>query len=246
MPENEWRRALALAALLLLALWLAKLAAPVPYLGSAAASLVALGQLYVPLWRCERLQLDGAALGLSWPGLAVVARQVVPLLALCLPAYAAALHLLLVHLPGWLQDGPLAPWVALWPQLHFHLPWPGDWRQSLALGLGGLHLVLLHGLGVALPEETFYRGYLQPRLQAHWRPRGRLLGVPFGGATLAATALFALGHFIGEWQPARLLPFFPGLLLAWLRQRSDSLAPCVVLHAACNLFAASWLACYRH
>jgi uncharacterized protein len=88
---------------------------------------------------------------------------------------------------------------------------------------------------VALPEEVFYRGYLQPRLEERWPPTRRWLGVPLGRAAVLACALFALGHFLGEWNPMRLGPFFPGLLFAWLRNRSGSVVGAVTYHALCNI-----------
>lgn len=80
-------------------------------------------------------------------------------------------------------------------------------------------------LVVALPEEYFFRGVLQPSLSRAWGPRVGLL---------AATALFALAHLIHGLAPARLLTFFPGLIFAWMRRRSGSILPGAVFHAACN------------
>ena len=98
-------------------------------------------------------------------------------------------------------------------------------------------LVATHGLGVALPEEAFYRGYLQPRLQAWWKPRWRVFGTQVGWAAVVASALFALGHFLGEWTPLRLGPFFPGLVFAWQRNATGSLLGAITFHASCNLLS---------
>ena len=102
-----------------------------------------------------------------------------------------------------------------------------------------------HLLGVALPEETFYRGYLQPQLELAMPPRARVLGVPLGRAVVVSAALFALGHFLGEWNPLRLGPFFPALLFAWLRNATGSVVGAVVFHATCNVFGAVLYTLYQ-
>ncbi|MBH1988431.1 MAG: CPBP family intramembrane metalloprotease [Myxococcaceae bacterium] len=87
-------------------------------------------------------------------------------------------------------------------------------------------------LFVALAEEYFYRGFLQKI----W---GGLSGV------LCVNAAFALGHFIGEYDPVRLLPFFPGLLFSWIYHRSGSLFAVTLFHALCNSYS-EWLAASFH
>ena len=92
-----------------------------------------------------------------------------------------------------------------------------------------------HLFGVALPEETFYRGYLQPRLEALWPPKTRIFGVLMGKAVIVSAILFALGHFLGEWNPLRLGPFFPALVFAWQRNKTGSIGGAIAYHAACNI-----------
>ena len=92
-----------------------------------------------------------------------------------------------------------------------------------------------HLFGVSLPEETFYRGYLQPRLEALWPPKTRILGVLMGKAVIVSAALFALGHFLGEWNPLRLGPFFPALVFAWQRNKTGSILGAIAYHAICNV-----------
>ena len=90
-------------------------------------------------------------------------------------------------------------------------------------------------LGVGLPEEAFYRGYLQTALDNKWRPRWRLLGVLVGPSLIVTSAIFAVGHLFTDWNPARLAVFFPSLLFGWMRNRSGGIGAGVVFHAACNL-----------
>jgi uncharacterized protein len=90
---------------------------------------------------------------------------------------------------------------------------------------------------VALPEEMFYRGFVETRLERLWPTRWFVLGVPIGRAVIVASAFFALGHFAGEWNPARLGPFFPAFVFSMLRRKSDSIAGAVVYHGLSNAFS---------
>lgn len=91
---------------------------------------------------------------------------------------------------------------------------------------------------IALPEEIFYRGFLQTRLLEKWPNKKIVLGIPIGKAVIITNLFFALGHFVGEYQFYRLLPFFPGLLFSMLRMRSGSITGAVIYHASSNLFSA--------
>ncbi|MBK7585041.1 MAG: CPBP family intramembrane metalloprotease [Myxococcales bacterium] len=93
-------------------------------------------------------------------------------------------------------------------------------------------------LVIALPEEAFYRGYLQTALDDVWKPRFRVLGADIGLGLLVSSALFALGHFATEVHPNRLAVFFPALVFGWLRARTKGVGAGIVFHALCNLFAA--------
>ena len=90
-------------------------------------------------------------------------------------------------------------------------------------------------LVVALPEEFFYRAYLQTSLTRAWgEGKGRLFGAPVGAAFFATQALFALGH-LAEFHPWRLAVFFPSLLFGWLRVRTGSITAPILVHALSNL-----------
>jgi membrane protease YdiL (CAAX protease family) len=80
-------------------------------------------------------------------------------------------------------------------------------------------------LFVALPEETFFRGSLQPSVLPK-RPYASII---------IASVVFALAHLATDRNPARLLVFFPSLVFGWLRLRSGSLIPGIVFHALCNV-----------
>ncbi len=109
----------------------------------------------------------------------------------------------------------------------FHAPS----SSSLASDLAGQLLV------IALPEEAFYRGYLQSALDEMFKPRWRVLGAELGPGLLVTSALFALGHLCTEFNVARLAVFFPSLVFGYLRARTRGVGAGLVFHALCNLFA---------
>jgi membrane protease YdiL (CAAX protease family) len=116
-------------------------------------------------------------------------------------------------------------------------PWPGVQGFSLRLPAGFAMLALSQLLVVALPEEVFFRGYLMSRLEERWPSRTRLWGASVGWPLIVSSLLFGLGHFLVEFQPARLAVVFPALVFGWMRKRTGSLAPAAVFHALCNLFS---------
>jgi len=90
---------------------------------------------------------------------------------------------------------------------------------------------------IALPEEAFYRGYLQSRLDDAWPPRLKIAGAPLGPGVLVASLIFALGHLATIHAPARLAVFFPSLVFGWLRARTGGIGASVAYHALCNVFS---------
>lgn len=101
-----------------------------------------------------------------------------------------------------------------------------------------LWMLLIHLVLIAFPEELFYRGYVQTRLQELWPARWSFLGGKWGWAVIVTSVIFALGHLVTIPNPARLAVFFPSLLFGWVRNRTDSIYPAVVLHALANVFQA--------
>lgn len=99
---------------------------------------------------------------------------------------------------------------------------------------------------VGLPEEMFFRGYLQGRLEDAFPGKLRLLGADISPAALLLSAgLFAILHFVVEVQPGRLAVFFPALLFGWLASLRGGIGAAVFVHAFCNLLsdllARGWL-----
>lgn len=101
-----------------------------------------------------------------------------------------------------------------------HLETPLHWEVPLQI------------LCVALPEEFFYRGYLQTAFLKHFKERSVRIAPAL--AIVLASVCFALVHLpSGGW--ARLLTFFPGLLFGFLRHKSGGLIGAILCHASCNL-----------
>ena len=99
---------------------------------------------------------------------------------------------------------------------------------------------------VGLPEEMFFRGYLQGRLHDAFERRVRLLGAELSWpALLLQAGLFALLHLVADVQIGRLAVFFPALLFGWLRCLRPGVGAAVFVHAFCNvlsdLLARGWL-----
>lgn len=232
----EVRMSLLLASAVLVALTVAKALAPIAYVGPLALTAAAFLQLYWPVSRADRRDATLWSLGLTWSRWQADTRLALTVLAVILPPYALCYHWFITALQpalvahGWLGLARYMPHAAWAP----HLPKDG---MAWLMGLGWFgERIATHTLGVALPEEVFYRGYLQPCLMWRWPPRWGFCGTPVGRAVVASAALFALGHFLGEWQPLRLGPFFPGLLFGWLRNRSGTVMSAIGVHAGCNVF----------
>lgn len=174
--------------------------------------LAALLFLYLPaglLWR-RQIELDRYGLRLAPLGRSL--RLWLAAMVAIFPLFALGYWVFLVKicpaLPRWLWTCGPGPSPAL--RLPPDLPW--------AL-LGQL-------LVVALPEEFFFRGYLQGRLEEV---------LPLPGALLLSSLLFALGHVLVSFDPATLAVFFPGLVFGLLRHATGSIVAGTLLHASSNL-----------
>ncbi len=122
---------------------------------------------------------------------------------------------------------------------------PSEWNWERAFGTNKetspavalSNLLLTHLLVVALPEEVFFRGYLQTALDDRWKARLHLFGAPLGFSLIVSGMIFALGHLATTPQLGRLAVFFPSLLFGFLRARTGGVGASIVLHAQCNVLA---------
>ena len=228
-PADQWPRAVSELSkcIALLALVFVLLAgAGLGLGGQVGATLFAHGvvltQLWAPMARADDTGHPLAALGLHL-GLWRQELRLAGVLALALwPLWAGALT----------GARPLMQRWELWPL--GAAPWAGGGTAAIILW------VLGQVLGVALPEELFWRGYVQPVLEARFGGGRQASGaLTFGRGTALCTLLFAAGHVVGGAGPLALGTFFPGCVFALLRARAGSILGAVALHAGCNVFAAA-------
>lgn len=132
-----------------------------------------------------------------------------------------------VFIPYTIGHYVLAHW---WGGATFHFRLPTDLLSSTFDQL----------LLIALPEEFFFRGYLQIQFDRVWGRPYRLLGADIGIGLPLAAALFALCHVLFGG-PVRLIVFFPGLLYGWLRVRTGTIVVPTLYHAFSNLLMQTML-----
>ena len=179
-------------------------------------------------WRDHGLPLAGLREAATWR---VLLRGVVVGLLVCavaFPVFAAGFWAYAEVLPR--LPGAVAHTIA---------PYDTPPRFALRLPHRLPTLALLQLVVVALPEELFYRGWMQSAW-ARAKPGvgTRVLGARLGAGFVQTQLLFALGHLV-VWQPWRLATFFPGLLFGWVRARTGDVIASVVVHALSNLFIAT-------
>jgi len=209
-------QALGLWALAFGAIIVASLLAPPPW--AKVTAVVAF--LYLPLAAMRGTDEDTRDYGITLARWRLDLPLALGLLAIVTPLFLLGYQIWLSVLLGRLHSG--AP-----PGLSFH--------PRMPVGYGWSNVV--DELFVtALPEEFFYRGWLQSRLKRVWPGGPRLAGAVMGPALLVTAALFALGH-LAVFRASRLAVFFPALLFGWLRERTGTVVGSTVFHAGCNILA---------
>lgn len=99
-------------------------------------------------------------------------------------------------------------------------------------------LIPYHLFFVAVPEEFFYRGYLQGRLNEFLPRKWTLFGVAVGWSLPLTAVIFAFGHSIVTFRWWHFAIFFPALLFGWLREKTGSTLAGAFFHAWCNITVA--------
>ena len=178
----------------------------------------------------------------------------VPVLFMYVPVYVChwrdlnpddyALGLPGVRDPAWWSGLREALWVVLVIAPPFFVVY--HFWQSLVFGrtpVGGLPeqaflLPFFHLFFVAIPEEMFYRGFMQKRLNAVFEPKWNVFGVKLGWGWLLTCVLFAFGHSIVSFQWWHFAIFFPSLVFGWLREKTGDILAGAWFHAWCNVTVA--------
>ena len=205
-----------------LALWAvafaAILTAYVVYPPSAKVVSVA-AFLYLPLWAMRRSGEEPADVGLTLRNWRADLLWAAGLFLIIAVGYFLAVKCWLT----WeLAHGRVGPP----PGLAFRPQFPRFWEHAID-----------QPFVVALPEEFFFRGWMQTRLRRVFPEGKKVFGVTVGPALLLTAALFALVH-LTVFRAYRLAVFFPALLFGWLRERTGTVVGSTLLHAACNLYQA--------
>jgi len=171
--------------------------------------------IYAPVWLCQRRGVDSYAYRLSIPAF----RD--------LRAWGRA-----AGLASGTAAVLLIPWLVgyhLYQSLLFGLS-PGErWPDEL------LTVIAYQVFFVAIPEEFFYRGYFQTRLNEVLPRRWLIFGVPIGWGAVIANLFFAFGHSLVQVQWWHFATFFPGVVFAWLREKSGGVTAGALFHATCNI-----------
>ena len=92
-----------------------------------------------------------------------------------------------------------------------------------------------HYIYFALSEEFLFRGYMQKRLGKVLPRIYKILWFELPLAGIVCAALFAGAHVLFTPDISRLLVFFPALVYAWLRYKTDSIFAPVLFHGTCNI-----------
>jgi uncharacterized protein len=185
------------------------------------------------LCTCMLLRIPLGTLGWSWP-----ARRFLKLAYVLPLLYATPVYLLTwlfirgTFSPKSFEAGMIAPYgLGRWPAL-----------ETLGVALPLLFTIsVIFEAGWALGEELGWRGFLFPRLQQRFG---------FHGACLISGSIWAVWHipeivwtdfnpgtntvFALFWFTVMVVAL--GYIMGYIRVRSGSLWPCVLLHAAHNNF----------
>ncbi len=106
------------------------------------------------------------------------------------------------------------------------------------------NMMLVQLILVALPEEFFFRGYLQSAMNGIFPKKRRFLGAQFGWGLIVTALVFAFAHTIVTYQWWHFAIFFPALVFGWMRERTGNILAPTLFHAASNLVMDWFVRCY--
>jgi len=89
--------------------------------------------------------------------------------------------------------------------------------------------VLPFYFGVAVGEETFFRGFFYSVFENE-----KLVWI-LTKNNLISSVLFGVAHALVYYDPSRFIVFFPSLVMGWLFERSGSIAAPIVFHLFSDL-----------
>ena len=117
------------------------------------------------------------------------------------------------------------------------------WTTAVSLGIANSSLPVLHSLDwplfltlcivVPVLEELVFRGLIQGHLRQFDPGQKAILGI--SAANLLTSLLFVLLHGLTRDGYSALLVFLPSLYLGLVRDRTSSIAMCILIHGLWNL-----------
>lgn len=99
-------------------------------------------------------------------------------------------------------------------------------------------------VAAALPEEIFFRGYLQTCLDKFFIARWNIFGVRLGWAWPLTALIFAFAHSVITYRWWHFAIFFPALVFGYLRERTGGIIAPTLFHASSNIVMAWFVSCY--
>jgi membrane protease YdiL (CAAX protease family) len=106
-------------------------------------------------------------------------------------------------------------------------------RFVFGLREGIVFNIFHHLIMVAIPEEIFFRGFIQSQMERAYQ-KGKIVGL-ITHSNFMTSLLFAIGHFFINPQINRLAVFFPSLLFGYLREIRGNIYPSIVIHWLSNI-----------
>ena len=180
--------------------------------------------MYMPLYACKLRGVSAEAYPLTLPLL----RE---------PFYGQAIRLNLV-LIGLIT----VPWLIGY---HYYQSMLFGYTNQWLWPSSFITLIGYHLFFVAIPEEMFYRGYMQSRLDELFEKRWSIFGVKLGWGWILTCLLFAFGHSLVHFQWWHFAIFFPSLLFGWLREKTGHIVAGALFHAWSNVVVATLDSLYQ-
>ncbi len=119
---------------------------------------------------------------------------------------------------------------------HFWQLWVMGYRGFQLAPFPSLDKVVVYQLlVVALPEEFYFRGYVQSGMNMLFRRRWRVLGATLGWGWVVTALIFAVAHTIITYRWWHFAIFFPALVFGYLREKTGSITAPILFHALSNI-----------
>lgn len=127
--------------------------------------------------------------------------------------------------------GLIASFIIILPSFVYQILSEGIFIKPPSLGIMVFHLFI-----ISLPEEVYFRGFLQ-----------EVIGNNIRGIIIISL-LFSFIHLpklIFDNDLTSALTFFPSLIMGYLYMRTSNVLPCIIFHFSANLLALGTINTYQ-